>query len=309
MRGVFSTLSSWFQSKDVVPLDRVVIPEGEQPAWLRPGLKASLRPSLRQLGPYLIDSTLGSGGMATVYRAIDRKHQRTVALKVVHQQADFIQRFQRELEISQRLRHPNLVEVYFGGVIQGQLCLVMEWVDGLGLDDILLGGPLPLEDFPLLACQLASGLQSAHNLNIIHRDIKPANVIVARDGTLKLLDFGLALADGHERLTVNGYAMGTPTYMAPEGLTQGVCDTCTDQYALGVVFYQILTGRCPFEGEPVDVARAHIEKRVPRLSEFRAEIPRDWQDCVLRMLSKNPQERFPDLTQVRRFLSSALVAF
>lgn len=309
MRQVFSTFSSWFKSNDPISLDRVVIPAGEQPAWLRNRQRLQQRPPLSQLGPYRIDSTLGSGGMSTVYRAFDRKHQRSVALKVVHQQSDNAQRFQRELEISQQVRHPNLVEVYFGGVIQGQLCLVMEWVDGLSLEDILLGGPLPLEDFPLLACQLASGLQSAHNLKIIHRDIKPANVMVARDGTLKLLDFGLALAEGHERLTVTGYAMGTPTHMAPEGLTRGVSDTHTDQYALGVVFYQILTGRCPFEGEPLEVARAHIEQRVPGLCELRDGIPSEWQDVVLRMLSKNPHDRFPDLIEIRRFLTSALVAF
>lgn len=307
MRGVFSTLSFWFRSDEALSLDRVAIPQGEQPAWLRSGQRPPIRPRLTQLGPYRIDATLGTGSTSTVYQAFDTLHQRNVALKVVHQESDFARRFQREVEISQRLRHPNLVEVYFGGVIQGRLCLAMECVDGLSLDEILLGGALPLEDFPLLACQLASGLQSAHNLDIIHRDIKPANMVVARDGTLKLLDFGLALTSDHERLTVSGYSMGTPTHMAPEGLTQGVCNALTDQYALGVVFYQILTGRCPFEGEPLEVARAQIEKPVPRIGQLRSEVPAEWQECVLRMLSKNPQDRFPDLTQVRRFLTSALV--
>lgn len=284
-------------------------PPSEAPGWLRQAVTIGAPPPpLTALGPYTIEATLGSGAMGAVYKAHDPSTQRTVALKVANPLSDYRSRFEREIAIAKELVHPNLVETYFGGELDGHLCLAMEWVEGQTLESILRGGPLPLEDFPLLACQLASGLHFAHKKNVLHRDIKPANVMVMRDGTLKLLDFGLALAEGQERFTAVGFAMGTPTHMAPEGLTKGVSDEFTDQYALGVVFYQMLTGRCPFEGDnPMLVGQAQVKEAPPPMSMYRTGVPPEWEKVVLRMLSKKPEDRFDDLSQIRRFLTTALV--
>lgn len=251
--------------------------------------------------------------MGVVYRAYDARFDRWLALKVLPVESQLDEertcRFRREIEISVRLKHPNLVEAYFGGEIDGQLCLAMEWVEGLSLEEILAQGPLPLADFPILASQAAAGLHAAHKVQTLHRDIKPANLVVARDGHLKLLDFGLAIGDEHDRFTHAGFTMGTPAYIAPESLTEGICDEFTDQYALGVVFYTMLAGRCPFQAkDPIQLARMQIRDAPPRPRQFRSGIPEAWEETVLRMLAKKPGDRFADLSQVRKVLLAALLA-
>ena len=165
---------------DPAPVSRPDPPTADPPAapgWLRQAPEPVVEtPDLERLGPYRVEAVLGRGGMATVYRARDENSEQTVALKVAHRGGDLRDRFLREIEISQQLDHPNLVKVLFGGELEGQLCLVMEWLEGITLESILAGGPLPLEDFPLLACQVASGLHFAHKLQVLHRDIKPAGV-------------------------------------------------------------------------------------------------------------------------------------
>lgn len=288
----------------------------EQPVWLRSApadATAEDDGTLGEaLGPYKILTALGRGGMATVYKAIDTRNERLVALKVVrkdHQKDhDFMRRFEREVEITARLKHANLIELYEAETYEGRLCMALEFADGLCLGDLLKSGPLPLEDFPIIACQIAAGLHYAHRQELYHRDIKPANIFVGRDALVKVLDFGLAIARGHSRFTSVGFSMGTPSHMAPEGLKSGVSDAYTDQYALGVVFYQILTGRLPFESDnPMELARMHV-KEVPRPpSQLRREIPAKYDQIVLRMLSKDPDDRFDNLSEVRSLLNAALV--
>lgn len=292
-------------------------PVSEQPSWLRlqPKVQESSefsRETPERIGSYQILETLGRGGMATVFRARDTRDHRMVALKVVrpemHQNSDFMRRFEREIELSKDLKHPNLVEVFEAGLMDNQLCMAMEVVEGLTLEEILESGPLPLEDFPLLASQVASGLHFAHRRNLFHRDMKPANIVVARDGTLKILDFGLAIEEGQDRFTVVGFSMGTPTYMAPEAFTAGLSDAQSDQYSLGVVFYHMLTGLVPFRGDkPVDVARGHVQVAPTPPTTLRPEVPGEWEDIVLRMLSKSPQDRFASLQDVRTRLNTALL--
>lgn len=289
------------------------------PGWLRPApnavaemQSASLSPaSLERLGPYKVLATIGQGQMATVFRALDTRNERVLALKVLRPEflndANFLERFEREIQIARQLRHHNLIEILDAGTSDGQQYLAMELADGLSLADILADGPLPLDDFPILAVQITAGLHYAHRQNLFHRDIKPDNIFVGRDALVKILDFGLAIESGQSRFTEVGYSMGTPDYMAPEGLTTGVSDEFTDQYSLGVVFYQMLTGRLPFSGAtPVEVGLMHIKQMpvAPRLQ--RPEIPESWEQAILRMLSKQPQDRFPDLGCVRTILSSAL---
>lgn len=288
----------------------------EQPVWLRSApadATAEDDGTLGEtLGPYKILSALGRGGMATVYKAVDTRNERVVALKVVrkdHQKdPDFMRRFEREVEITSRLKHANLIELYEAETYEGRLCMALEFADGLSLEDLLKGGPLPLEDFPIIACQIAAGLHYAHRQELYHRDMKPANIFVGRDALVKVLDFGLAIARGHSRFTSVGFSMGTPSHMAPEGLKSGVSDAYTDQYALGVVFYQILTGRLPFQSDnAMELARMHVKDAPLPPSQLRKQIPSSYDQIVLRMLSKDPGDRFGNLSEVRSLLNAALV--
>ena len=289
----------------------------EQPVWLRAAPSQAAAPeddgSLpEQLGPYRILSTLGRGGMATVYKALDTRVERLVALKVVRkefqQDEDFMRRFEREIEITGELKHANLIELYEAETYDGRVCMALELAEGLSLQDILKSGPLPLEDFPLIACQIAAGLHYAHRHQLLHRDIKADNIFVGRDALVKVLDFGLAIADGQSRFTSVGFSMGTPSHMAPEGFRSGECTDLTDQYALGVVFYQMLTGRLPFWSDnPMELARMQVKEAPPAPSQLRAEIPPGYEKIVLRMLSKNPEERYSNLSEVRSLLNAALL--
>ena len=290
--------------------------EEQKPAWLR---AAPVEPVAEddgslgeQLGPYKILSTLGRGGMATVYRALDTRNERLVALKVVSKKnqndPDFMRRFEREVEITGRLKHANLIELYEAETYEGRLCMALEFADGLSLEDLLKSGPLPLEDFPIIACQIAAGLHYAHRQEMYHRDMKPANIFVGRDALVKVLDFGLAIARGHSRFTSVGFSMGTPTHMAPEGLKAGISDADTDQWALGVVFYQILTGRLPFESDnPMELARKIVKEEPVPPSQLRKGVPPQYDEIVLRMLAKEPEHRFENLSEVRSLLNAALV--
>ncbi|MBS2035876.1 serine/threonine protein kinase [bacterium] len=291
-------------------------PKPEQAAWLR---AAPAEPVAEDdgtlgeaLGPYKILSTLGRGGMATVYKALDTRNERQVALKVVskanQKDQDFMRRFEREVEITGRLKHANLIELYEASTFEGRLCMALELAEGMSLEDLLKSGPLPLEDFPIIACQIAAGLHYAHRQGLFHRDIKPANIFVGRDALVKVLDFGLAIAHGHSRFTSVGFSMGTPTHMAPEGLKTGVSDADTDQWALGVVFYQILTGRLPFESDnPMELARQIVKEEPVPPSRLRPGIPPRYDEIVLRMLAKEPDHRFDNLAEVRSLLNAALV--
>lgn len=260
------------------------------------------------IGPYEVLGLLGLGGMATVYRARDTRNQRTVALKVVlpemQEDPEFLLRFQREIEISRLLQHVNLVEVLEAGAIGGRLCMAMEVVEGQSLADLLTGGPLPLAQFGRLAGQLASGLHFAHQRDLCHRDVKPANIVVSEGDVVKIVDFGLAIEAGQNRLTTVGFAMGTPAYMAPETFTGGLGDSLSDQYSLGVVFYEMLTGRIPFAGDTMmEIARGHVKQPVTPPTSFRPDLPPPWEQTIMRMLSKKPADRFPDLEAVSRTLT------
>lgn len=260
-----------------------------------------------QLGPFELISELGKGGMATVYKARHRVLNNVVALKVIspehRQNREFHKRFQREVELSQQLQHPNLVMAYEACELDGQMCLIMEFVDGKPLEVLLTRGPVPLDLFHKLANQLLAGLHFAHTQHMFHRDIKPANIMISRDARVKILDFGLAIGEGQTRFTSVGFSMGTPSHMAPEMLTKGVCNAHTDQYALGVVFYQMLTGKAPFHSSnAMDLGMMHVQKEPPPIDDLRPDAPRLWQQVTLKMMAKKPENRFADLAQVQATL-------
>jgi serine/threonine-protein kinase len=249
--------------------------------------------------------------MASVYRAEDQRNGQIIALKLVlaglQKDPEFIKRFERELEISKSLVHPNIVKVFESGEKDGQLYMAMELVEGDNLDAMVAGGPLPLFQVVRVAGQLVDGLHYAHQRDLVHRDIKPSNIMVNKNGIPKLLDFGLALQQGMNRFTTVGAAMGTPTHMAPEALTTGNSDKKSDQYALGICIYQMLTGKCPFEGpDAMNIAMQHVKTPPPSIIAQREEVPLRLEQIVMRMLKKKPEERYPTLTQLQMEIVSAV---
>ena len=264
-----------------------------------------------QVGTFKIVGLVGEGAMATVYRAEDQRNGQIVALKLVQaglqKDPEFVKRFEREMEISKSLVHPNIVKVFESGEQDGQLYMAMELIEGDTLEVMVSGKPLPLFQVVRVAGQLVDGLHYAHQRDLIHRDIKPNNIMVTKNGIPKLLDFGLALQQGMNRFTSVGAAMGTPTHMAPESLTTGNSDKKSDQYSLGICIYQMLTGRCPFEGpEAMSIAMQHVKNPPPSIVAQREEVPLRLEQIVFRMLKKKPEERYPTLTQLQMEIVSAV---
>ncbi len=217
---------------------------------------------------YRITRKLARGGMATVYLADDLRLTRTVAIKVMHENlgsdADFVSRFDREARAAARLSHPNVVSVFDQGMDGDRPYIVMEYVEGSTLrHEITRTAPMaPLRAVDLIS-QVAAAVAAAHEAGIIHRDLKPENVLISRRGQLKVADFGLARAVTAHTATANGMLIGTVSYIAPELVTHGHADTRCDVYALGVVLYEMLTGRKPHTGEtPIQVAYSHVHNEI-----------------------------------------------
>lgn len=251
-----------------------------------------------RLGSYLLEGRLGRGGMGSVYAARHVDTQMAVALKVTEARQD--ERIRREAEVLSRLDHPHIVRVFEQGQEGEWFFLAMERVDGDTLDGWIRPGGLELAEALPLARALCEALHHAHQQGVMHRDIKPANVMVDLAGRVKLVDFGLGWAEQLNRVTLAGEMVGTPLYVPPERLVdQGAREgPAGDQYALGTVFFELLTGRPPFVGsEPLAVFAQHLRARPPELSEFRADLPPALGKAIARMLAKKPAERFPTLLE------------
>ena len=251
---------------------------------------------------------LGGGGMGTVYKAMDRRSGEVVALKFLSESlaGDPLvkRRFHREAESAAALDHPNIGAIH--GVEEteeGRLFIVMPYYDGGTLKAALAQGPLPVAHAIGCGAQIARGLSHAHNAGVIHRDIKPANLVFAADGTLKILDFGIAKVAG-EKLTRTGLVLGTLAYMSPEQAAGGTLDHRTDLWALGVVLHEMLAGKPPFSGPSIGVLfRAVRQGDPPPLRSLRPEVPRDIEAVVDRLLRKDPDHRYPDAASVAAALS------
>ena len=256
---------------------------------------------------------LGRGGMGVVYRAIDNQTGETVAVKTLIQETlahepDGIERFKREGEALRQLDHPHIVKFITTVETGGQHYLVMEYVDGGSLQELLVAqGHLSNQRTVELGIDLADALACAHRLGIIYRDLKPANVLLTKDGSPRLTDFGIAqLADGL-RLTQTGILVGTVNYSSPEALSSEVLDTRTDIWAFGVLIFEMLTGKLPFSG-PNLTARitAILTQAVPDLTVYQRDIPDALADLVYRMLEKDRQQRIPNMHLVRAALEAIL---
>ena len=247
---------------------------------------------------YRILRELGRGGMGIVYEAEDLRLKRTVALKflssVMMDEPEARQRFVLEAQAASELDHPNICTVHeIGETGSGQMYIAMAYYKGERLKDRILRGPLAVDEAVDIALQLARGLDQAHQRGIVHRDIKPANILLTEDGVAKIVDFGLAKLADTTLVTRTGTTMGTAAYMSPEqGLGQAT-DHRTDLWSLGVVFYEMLTGRRPFGGErQVSVLHSILHERPPNPRSLRPEIPSQLERYVLRALEKKPEARF-----------------
>ena len=250
-------------------------------------------------GRYALEVLVGSGGMADVYRAKDQLLERTVAVKILHQQyendTEFIARFQREAKAAARITHPNIVNVFDVGVAEGRHYIVMEYVPGRTLKErIKEEGPVPAVQALEIARQIAGALAQAHANNLVHCDIKPHNILVMPDGNVKVADFGIARAVTESTMTYNDNIMGSVHYFSPEQARGTIITPKSDVYSLGVVLYEMLTGRIPFDGNTaVSIARKHLEEEPQPLRSLVPNIPPVVEALVTRMMAKDPALR-PD---------------
>lgn len=268
----------------------------------------------RSLGGYLLVDLLGGGGMAQVYRGVPSDTldtSRAVAVKLLHRaMADDLeqrQRFEREIGVCFKLDHPNIVHTLDYGVEEeGNVYLLMELVGGGTLRDRVKAEGLSREEALRLLEPIFSAVSYAHRQGIVHRDLKPENILLSEGGVPKVSDFGLARAGDSETLTATGTALGTPAYMAPEQVG-GRPGPAADQYALGVIAYELLAGRKPFENaDPVQLIFMHVSENARPPSRIRPALPGALDDVILRMLAKEPENRFLDVDQAWSALRAAL---
>jgi len=259
----------------------------------------------QSIGRYHIVDKLGEGGMAVVYRAYDMRLEREVAVKFIRidmmapaMLGQILKRFEREAVALARVEHPNIVKIYDFGEFEGTPYLVMQYLGGGTLKQ-RMGKPMPYQAAARLLLPLAKGLEYAHRHNLVHRDIKPANVLMTVDGDPVLSDFGVAkiLQSGEgQTLTPTGVGIGTPEYMAPEqGMGQAV-DGRTDIYALGVMFYEMVTGRKPFIADtPLAVIMKHVHDPLPRPSLYVPSLPVEVENVLFKAMAKDPAERYQSM--------------
>ena len=260
---------------------------------------------------YEIMSKIGTGGMADVYKAIDQKLNRYVAVKVLksefREDETFVNKFRSEAQAAASMSHPNIVNVYDVGEELGLQFIVMELVEGITLKDyIQKKGRLTPKEVISIAVQVCSGIEMAHNLNIVHRDIKPQNIMISKEGKVKVTDFGIAKATSSNTISTN--AMGSVHYTSPEQARGGFSDAKSDVYSLGISMYEMITGELPFDGDStVAVALKHLQEEMKAPSELVEDIPYSLERIILKCTQKSPDRRYADVGALMRDLRRSLV--
>jgi tRNA A-37 threonylcarbamoyl transferase component Bud32 len=303
---VFSAL---FAFRYILPRHRKIKGKIERAAELD-GLEASLcrdgRICGEALGNYLIAERIGKGAMGTVYRAVPKGSQKeddSVAIKVMRPGAIkdeiFYNRFRREMNIGRKLCHPNLIRTIEYGEHDGTLFLVTELLKGKNLRTLIRPGGMPVDEFLLYFIPILEAVDHIHQKGIVHRDLKPENIIITDNGVIKVMDFGLARDQDATLLTKKGSALGTPAYMPPEQIHTLHPDSKSDQYALGIIAFELLTGRLPFLDENAfNTIFRHITDDLPPIKDLRPDLPLGIVETLTAMLSREPAGRFSDLRQI-----------
>ncbi len=262
-------------------------------------------------GRYEIISRVGSGGMADVYKAMDHKLNRLVAVKVLKAEfrgdGSFIAKFRKEAQAAAGLSHPNIVNVYDVGEDRGLYYIVMELVEGITLKNYIdKKGKLSVKEATSIAVQVSLGLESAHNQGIVHRDVKPQNIIISVDGKVKLSDFGIAKAINSNTITAN--VMGSVHFSSPEQVRGGIADAKSDIYSLGITMYEMVTGRVPFDGDTtVAIAIKHLQEEILPPSRYTPDLPCSLEQIILKCTQKNPERRYPSIGLLIEDLKRSLI--
>lgn len=261
---------------------------------------------------YEIIKSIGEGGMANVYLGYDEILDRNVAIKVLRgdlsNDEKFVRRFQREALSASSLSHPNIVQMYDVGEDNGLYYIVMEYVEGKTLKQLLKRrGNLTLSESIDIMLQLTDGMAHAHDSYIIHRDLKPQNIMIQDDGQVKITDFGIAMALNSTQLTQTNSVMGSVHYLPPEQANGKGSTTKSDIYSLGIIFYELLTGKLPFKGDnAVEIALKHMRDPLPSLKEDNGNIPQSIENIILKAAAKNPKNRYDSVKEMHDDLLTAL---
>ena len=261
---------------------------------------------------YQIIRTLGEGGMANVYLAHDTILDRSVAVKILRgdlaNDEKFVRRFQREALSAANLSHPNIVQMFDVGEDDGQYYIVMEYVDGKTLKQVLKQrGHLSITEVVDIMLQVADGMAHAHDAYIVHRDIKPQNIMILSNGVIKITDFGVAMALNSSQLTQTNSVMGTVHYLPPEQANGKGSTIRSDIYSMGIMMYELLTGLVPYKGDnAVEIALKHLREPLPSVRKFNSSIPQSIENVVIKATAKNPKNRYIDARSMYDDLKTAL---
>ena len=261
---------------------------------------------------YEILTTIGEGGMANVYLAKDTILDRKVAIKVLRgdlaTDEKFVRRFQREALSASSLSHPNIVEIYDVGEDNGNFYIVMEYVPGKNLKQLIKKrGGLTVSEVVDIMLQITSAMSVAHDNLIIHRDLKPQNILIKDDGGIKITDFGIAMALNATQLTQTNSAMGSVHYFPPEQASGKGATLKSDVYSLGIMMYELIVGELPFRGDnAVEIALKHLKEPMPRIRDVLPDVPQSVENVVLKATAKNPKNRYANANEMYEDLKTVL---
>ena len=270
-----------------------------------------------EVGNYVADryeilDKIGTGGMSDVFKAKDHILGREVAIKVLKQEfaedMNFVTKFRTEAQSAAGLEHPNIVNIYDVGSENGEYYIVMEYVEGITLKTYIeKKGQLNFKEAISIAIQVGRGIEAAHNKGIIHRDIKPQNIIISTEGKVKVTDFGIARATSSN--TIHADVMGSVHYVSPEQARNGFVDFKSDIYSLGIVMYEMVTGRVPFDGDStVNIALKHLQEEMVTPSAYAPELPISIEKIILKATMKSPDRRYASMEDLLLDLKKDLVS-